>query len=148
MTNARGHAVHLHVRGTNVEAWAENAATCLEELAIGVAQAFADPRDGTVCQSVPIVIESASLESQALQLAREVVELAGTLGVVPVTAELVEDEDGTLSGFFDVVTLSPARLVDQLPRRVVLADGLSERRRERWGPSGETELGCEVMLSS
>jgi len=146
MTGTRGHAVYARTRATNVEAWGADTAACLEELALGVAQAFADTSDARDRESVPVVIQSGSLRSQALQVAREVVEMTATLGVVPVAASLVEDEDGTLSGFFEVVRASPARLVEQVPRHVALAGDLFERRREGSGAS-RAPVSCEVRLS-
>lgn len=143
-----GHRVHPHASATSVEAWGPDVPTCLEELAIGVATVFADVRDHAATASVPLTLERGSLESQALQLSREIAELAATLGVVPTTAELVEDEDGSLSGFFDVVAISPARLVEQIPHAVRLPDGLGSRRPDRFGPRGGQTVHCEVIVSA
>lgn len=142
-----GHRVHPHASTTNVEAWGPDVPTCLEELAIGVATVFADISEHTTNASIPVTLERGSLESQALQLSREIIELASTLGVVPTTAALVEDEDGSMSGFLDVVAVSPARLVEQVPHEVRLADGLGSRPPGELGRGRGVTIRCEVIVS-
>lgn len=128
-----GHRTLPHTADTMIEAWAPSRIGCIEEVVLGLVDAFVE-RDPAArpTDTVPFEVNAALDEEVVVALLDDVLYLLDAQGVVPVALSVEEDEDGSISGEFDVIRISDADVVGAVPKGVSRSDLEFGRSDGRW----------------
>lgn len=118
----QGHRALPHTADVIVEAWAPSRAECVAEAVRALVGSFADASDVAATRPLPVTLDPADDESLLVAALEEAIYVVDALGVVPVSVELEDAEDGGIAGFFDVADVSLVRGVGALPKAVAYTD--------------------------
>lgn len=114
----RGHQLLAHTADWAFEAWGPSRTACFEEAVLALVECFADTSSSPVPKPVPIGFGPASDPDLLVDVLEEVIYTADVLGVVPVTVELFDTDDGGLTGIFDTVGIDAVEATGPAPKGV------------------------------
>ena len=131
--STRGHRTVPHTADLIIEAWGGTAPECLEEAAQALVGSFADATDVAATDTVPVMFESAPDDEETLvAVLEEIVYLVDALGVVPISVELEQTEDGGVAGYFETVAAPQVTLPGASPKRVSRSELELGQDQGRW----------------
>lgn len=114
----RGHRLLEHTADWAFEAWGPSRPACFEEAVLALVECFADTSSAPAPKPIPVALGPASDADLLVTLLEEVIYTADVLGVVPATVELVDTDDGGLTGTFDAVAIDSIEPTGPAPKGV------------------------------
>ncbi|HLF41839.1 MAG TPA: archease, partial [Acidimicrobiia bacterium] len=93
-------------------------AACLEEAVLALVDCFADTSLAAAPQPVPVTLDAAPDPDLLVTLLEEVIYTTEVLGVVPVTVELADTDDGGVAGSFEAVPVEAVEITGSPPKGV------------------------------
>lgn len=114
----RGHQLLAHTADWAFEAWGTSRPACFEEAVLALVECFADTSSAPAPTPIPVAFGPASDADLLVTLLEEVIYIADVLGVVPVTVELRDTDDGGLTGTLDAVAIDTVEAVGPAPKGV------------------------------
>lgn len=121
-----------HIADVLLEAWGPTRVACLQEVACGLVESFADLGDVEPIDRIPVSLGPVGDEDVLVLLLEEVIYVVDALGRVPVGVELAERPDGSVEGCFATIPSEDLEAIGALPKGVSRSDLLFERRNAQW----------------
>jgi SHS2 domain-containing protein len=127
-----GYRVLPHTADTRIEAWAPARAACLEAAVRAFVSTFANVVGAEVTDSIEESFAEPTDEDLLVAVLEQVIYLVEVAGVVPVSVDLADENDGRVAGSFGVVPLDAVEICGPAPKAIALSDLQFEEGNHEW----------------